>query len=140
MPQVLPEKGSACQEGFVPAPCSSQLYAKGFLSLCFNSVALLGQGWERVTVSHVDSPMHQGQAMQLPNLMEHFHRAAPLSSAASCTHRPGIVMAWAGGSTIALKGTTTMPAVETSVPTHKGTTPDSTTTTVRFSVADGGST
>lgn len=35
-----------------------------------------------MTLPHVDSPTHQGQAMHLPNLTEHSPKAAPLSSAA----------------------------------------------------------
>lgn len=31
-----------------------------------------------MTVPHEDSPMHQGQALQLPNPMDHFCKAAPL--------------------------------------------------------------
>lgn len=57
-----------------------------------------------MTVPHVNSPRHQGQTTQLPNLMDHSHKAAPLSSAASCTQRPGAVLAWAGKSTLGLMG------------------------------------
>lgn len=61
VPQVFPEKGSACQEGFVPVPCSSpalcQKLSFALLQLCDPAGARMAA----VTVPHVDRPRHQGK-------------------------------------------------------------------------------
>lgn len=90
-------------------------------------------------------PNTQGEAMQLPNPVEHSHKAAPLRHplAQQPAAHTDQALSWLGLEGVpwaSWAGTTAMPAAETSVPTHAGATPGSTTTTTRFPVADGGST
>lgn len=83
--------------------------------------------------------------MQLSNPVEHSHKAAPLRHplAQQPAAHTDQALSWLGLEGVrwaSWAGTTAMPAAETSVPTHAGATPGSTTTTTRFPVADGGST
>lgn len=83
-------------------------------------------------------PHAPGTSHAVPNLTEHFPKAAPLSSAALTDQ----ALSWLGLEVAPWTswGGTTTPMVEIIVPAHIGTTPGSTTTATTFPVTDGGST